>query len=241
MSKMNEKSKLIVMLTKNDLTVKNARDIFEECKDSKATMWGFKEAGLPLAKMKLLFNYMKSLKKETFLEVVAYSEEEGLLGAKMAKECHCDYLIGTNYFDSINKYCQKNNIKYMPYVGIVNERPSILSGDISDMIKEANNYLSKGVYGVNLLGYRYNKNQDKLIKQLILNFNGKVCLAGSIDSYERLNTIKKYNPWAFTIGSAFFDNKFDGTFLEQVDKVIDYVNCEEMIEDKNDLKDVVSI
>lgn len=30
------KSELIVMLTHNDYTVHNAREIFEECKDSKA-------------------------------------------------------------------------------------------------------------------------------------------------------------------------------------------------------------
>ena len=54
---MKEKNipQLIVMLTYNDLTVENAREIFEECKDSKAKYWGFKEEGLPLEQMKSLF------------------------------------------------------------------------------------------------------------------------------------------------------------------------------------------
>ena len=34
---------LIVMLTHNDKTVKNAYEIFEKCKDSKAEYFGFKE------------------------------------------------------------------------------------------------------------------------------------------------------------------------------------------------------
>ena len=45
---------------------------------------------------------------------------------------------------------------------------------------------------------------------------------GSINSYERLNLIKSCSPWAFTIGSGF-DNKFSGTFLEQIDKVYNHM------------------
>ena len=75
---------LIVMLTYNDLTVKNAFDIFEQCKDSKAKYWGFKEEGLPLEQMKKLYAYMKECGKTTGLEVVAYTEEECLAGAEMA-------------------------------------------------------------------------------------------------------------------------------------------------------------
>ncbi|WP_418128622.1 hypothetical protein RAL98_08780 [Staphylococcus sp. HKU1] len=52
--------------------------------------------------------------------------------------------------------------------------------------------------------------------------SGPICIAGSIGSYEQLDLIKSHAPWSFTIGSAFFDNKFDGTFLEQINKVYDY-------------------
>ena len=68
---------LIVMLTNNDKTVDNAYEIFEKCKDSKAKCWGFKEEPLPLEEMKKLYTYMKKCGKTTFLEVVAYTEEEG--------------------------------------------------------------------------------------------------------------------------------------------------------------------
>ena len=46
--------KLIVMLTHHDRTVKNAVEIFESCKDTKAEYWGFKEVGIPLDEMKRL-------------------------------------------------------------------------------------------------------------------------------------------------------------------------------------------
>ena len=50
---------LIVMLTHEDMTVKNAYEIFDAYKDSEAEYWGFKEAPLPLPQMKELYAYMK--------------------------------------------------------------------------------------------------------------------------------------------------------------------------------------
>lgn len=75
---------LIVMLTYDDRTVGNAYEIFDKYKDSDAQYWGFKEEPLPVKEMKELYAYMKRCGKKTVLEVVAYTEEEGLKGAEMA-------------------------------------------------------------------------------------------------------------------------------------------------------------
>lgn len=214
---------LIVMLTHNDETVNNAHEIFEKCKNSDAKFWGFKEKSLPIEQMKNLYKYMKECGKTTFLEVVEYTEKEGLEGAKIALECGCDILMGTMFFDSINEFCKKNNLRYMPFVGNVTERPSILEGEIDEIIKEANEYLKKGVYGFDLLGYRYTGNAIELNERFVLEVNAPVCIAGSVNGYERLDELKNINPWSFTIGSAFFENKFDGSFEEQINKVCEYV------------------
>ena len=214
---------LIVMLTHNDETVNNAHEIFEKCKNSDAKFWGFKEKSLPIEQMKNLYKYMKECGKTTFLEVVEYTEKEGLEGSKIALECGCDILMGTVFFDSINEFCKKNNLKYMPFVGKVTERPSILEGEIDEIIKEANEYLKKGVYGFDLLGYRYTGNAVELNERFVLEVNDPVCIAGSVNGYERLDELKNINPWSFTIGSAFFENKFDGSFEEQINKVCEYV------------------
>ena len=214
---------LIVMLTHNDRTVANAAEIFEACKDTPAVNWGFKEVGLPLEEMKSLFAYMKQCGKRTFLEVVAYTEEECMAGAKMAVECGVDILMGTLYFDSINDYCKANNLRYMPFVGQITGRPSVLEGTPEGMIEEANNLLKKGVYGFDLLGYRYTGDAAALNKAFVAGVDAPVCLAGSVNSYQRLDEVKDAGSWAFTIGGAFFENKFDGTFAEQIDKVCDYM------------------
>ena len=214
---------LIVMLTHNDKTSMNAYDIFEKCKNSKAKFFGFKEKPLPLSEMKKLYKYMKKCGKKTVLEVVSYTESEGIEGAKMAEECGVDILMGTKYFASIHDICEKNNIKYMPFVGEVVERPSVLKGTVDSMINEANRLVEKGVYGFDLLGYRFEGNASELNKQFVSKIDVPVCVAGSVDSYTRLDELKEIRPWAFTIGGAFFENKFGDDFYTQINNVCEYV------------------
>ena len=220
---MEKNTALCVMLTYDDMTVTNAAEIFEACKNSKAEFWGFKEEPLSLPEMKSLYKTMKDCGKQTVLEVVCYDEKGSLDGAKMAVECRCDYLMGTVFFDSVNEYCKENNMKYCPFVGKLSERPTVLDGSIDEMIAEAKEYISKGAYGIDLLGYRYTGDASKLIERFVSEVDAPVCVAGSVDSFERLDELKKVNPWSFTIGSAFFDKKFGDDFAEQIDKVCDYI------------------
>ena len=214
---------LVVMLTLNDRTVENAAEIFEQCKDTKAKYWGFKEEPLPLDDMKALYARMRECGKTTGREVVAYTERECIEGAKMAIECGVDMLLGTMFFDSINEMCKEAGLKYLPFVGEVTERPSILNGTVDSMVAEAKEYLAKGAYGIDLLGYRYTGDATALNKEFVERVDAPICIAGSVNSYERLDELKDANPWSFTIGGAFFENKFDGTFAEQIDKVCDYM------------------
>ena len=176
---MKKKQILVVMLTYNDMTVENAYEIFDQCKDSKAEYWGFKEEPLPLDEMKKLYAYMKECGKKTSLEVVAYTEKECIEGAKMAVECGCDMLMGTIYYDSVNKICKENGLEYMPFVGEVTERPSVLGGTIDGMIAEAKSYLEKGVSGIDLLGYRFTGDTVELNKRFVQEIDAPVCIAGT--------------------------------------------------------------
>lgn len=70
------KPEIVIMLTHNDLTVKNAMEVFESCKDLPVKNWGFKDVGIPVEEMVELNKAMKAAGKTTFLEVVTYTEEE---------------------------------------------------------------------------------------------------------------------------------------------------------------------
>lgn len=219
------KPEFILMLTYNDQTVKNAMEVFEECKDTPVTHWGFKDVGLPAPKMKELVKAMKKAGKTTFLEVVSLSEEEGLAGAKLAVEAGFDILMGTVFFDSILAYLKDKPIKYYPFPGHVYSHPSILDGEIDQIVKHARFLESKGVQGMDLLSYRYVGDAAVLLRDVVAATNVPIVSAGSIESYKRLTEVRDSGAWGFTIGSALFDKKFvpTGTFKENILAVCEWL------------------
>lgn len=214
---------LVVMLTHNDFSVDNAEEIFEQCRDSQARYWGMKEVPLPQERMKALFTEMKKAGKITVLEVVGYTEEEGVKGAELAAACGCDILMGTMFSRRVADICHANGIRYMPFVGTITGRPSVLTGDIEEIVAEAQRVVAAGADGVDLLGYRYAGDAVALNRALCESLPGRVCIAGSISSYQRLDEVKEAGAALFTIGGAFFENKFADTFAGQIDKVCNYL------------------
>lgn len=217
-----QKPKLIVMLTQNDHTVSNARAIFAACKDSEAQYWGAKENGIPPEELKALYADFRACGKTGFMEVVAYTEAQCLDAARLAAQCGCDGLLGTVYFPSVHQICLENHMQYLPFVGKVSGRPSVLEGTDREILCQIRELTEKGIGGVDLLGYRHQAGYE-LSKAVIAEAECAVCLAGSIDGYERLDQVLEMNPAWFTIGGAFFDGKFGGDFGTQIHKVLAYM------------------
>jgi len=219
------KPELIVMLTHHDETVQNALALFEECKDLPVTHWGFKDVGLPRQQMKELVHHMKAAGKVTYLEVVSLSEEEGMVGAKLAVEAGFDVLMGTVYFDSIHQFLKDKPIKYYPFPGHVFSHPSIVDGAIKEVVNHALFLESKGVPGMDLLAYRYVGDARKLLQEVVKATKVPIVCAGSIATTVRIAEVWEAQAWGFTIGSAFFEMKFvpEGTFKENIKAVTDWL------------------
>jgi hypothetical protein len=216
--------KLIVMLTNHDQTVKNALDLFEQCKDLPVQHWGFKDVGLPVNQMKKLVANMKESGKTAYLEVVSYTEAECLNAAELAVECGFDYLMGTCFYPAVFALL-KNKIQYFPFCGKVSGSPSILEGSIQEIIDDAKTMEQIGVNGVDLLAYRHVQDPERLAAEFVKAVKIPVVIAGSISSFSRIDRMKELNPWGFTIGGAFFDKKFDGNapFKEQIKIAYEYL------------------
>lgn len=216
---------IIIMLTHHDVTVKNAAEIFEACKELPIKYWGFKNVGLPKDEMKALAAAMKAAGKTTFLEVVTYDEASCLDGAQTAIDCGFDYLMGTLYYDSVAKLLEENNMAYLPFVGKVSGSPSILEGSNEEIIGNAQELMAKGIKGFDILAYRHVVDGEKLAREFCAAVDAKICIAGSISSYERIDTMFDIGPWTFTMGSALFDKKFvaDGSFYDNLKAVADYM------------------
>ncbi len=201
---------IIIMLTHHDVTVKNAHEVFEQCKDiEEVKYWGFKNVGLPKDEMKALTAAMKAAGKTTFLEVVTYDEASCLDGAQTA----------------IEKLLRDNGMDYLPFVGKVSGSPSILEGTNEEIIQNAKDLMAKGIKGFDILAYRHVVDGEKLAYDFCKAVDAKICIAGSINSFARIDTMFDIGPWTFTMGSALFEKKFvaDGSFRENLQAVADYM------------------
>ena len=204
------KPEIIIMLTNNDITVKNAEEVFESCKDLPAKKWGFKDVGLPKDEMIKLAAKMKEAGKETYIEVVTYTEEGCLEGAKLAYE-----------------YAKEHNLKYSPFCGKVGGSPVELTGSIDEIVSSAKECIEKGADGVDLTAYRYADGDPIELTKAIVDAIGadKVCIAGSVGNEERMNQMKDAGVAEYTMGSALFNANFveGGTFRENLEYVLNYL------------------
>ena len=221
------KPELIVMLTYNDRTVENALDLFDEMKDSPVKHWGFKDVGLPKEEIKELVRLMSDAGKTTYLEVVSLSEEEGLQGAELAVESEVDILMGTVFFDSINEYLGDKPVAYYPFLGNVHSHPTVLEGSVEQIVSHAQQLEAKGVDGMDLLAYRHAGEAVGLLAAVVEATNVPVVCAGSIGSYERIGEVLDSKPRGFTVGTAFFEERFVpmGSFRENVSGVWNWMQA----------------
>jgi phosphoribosylformimino-5-aminoimidazole carboxamide ribonucleotide (ProFAR) isomerase len=56
--------------------------------------------------------------------------------------------------------------------------------------------------------------------------DAKICIAGSINSYKRIDTMFEIGPWSFTMGTALFDKNYlrDGSFRDNLQAVVNYMD-----------------
>jgi hypothetical protein len=216
---------LIVMLTRNDQTARNAIEVFDACRDLPVRFWGFKNVGLPVEQTNTLVKNIRSAGKTACLEVVTYTEKECMDAARLAVECRFDYLMGTLFYPAVFEFLKDKPIKYSPFCGRVSGHPSILEGSIEEIVAEGRKLEEIGVDAFDLLAYRYVDDPETLAAQFIKAIKVPVILAGSVDSFARIDRVKAMGAWGFTIGGAFFDKKFvkDGSFSDQVAAVAQYV------------------
>ena len=221
------KTDLVIMLTKNDKTVKNSMEVFQFCKDLPIQCWGFKDVGIPVNEMIALNKAMKEAGKTTFLEVVTYTEEECLKGTQLAINCGIDYLTGTIFFPSIVEKLKGTGIKYFPFAGKVGGSPVLLQGSIEDVVEDSKRIIAAGADGVDLTAYRFANGDGTELAMAVADVIGRehLMIAGSIGNTERMDLMKELAPRGYTMGSALFNGNFieGGSFRENLEYVLKYI------------------
>jgi hypothetical protein len=205
----------IFMLTRDDRTLSDAREVYASIADSGVRHVGCKDVGLPRDELAALMEDIRSNGHTTHLEVVSESDEATLQSARVAAEIAPDFLIGGTLIEPVQEVLEGTGIRFFPYVGRIVGHPCLLRGSIPEIADDARRAEQLGVDGINLLAYRYDGDVDALVEAVVDATSLPVIAAGSVDSPERIQALAERGVWAFTIGTAALDGKLvEGAPLE---------------------------
>jgi hypothetical protein len=195
----------IFMLTRDDKTLTDARDVYASIAGTGVRHVGCKDVGLPREELQALMSDIKGNGHTTHLEVVSESEEATLASARAAAEIGPDYLIGGTLIEPVQEILAGTGVKFWPYVGRIVGHPCLLRGSIDEIADDARRAEQLGVDGINLLAYRYDGDVDALVEAVVDATSLPVIAAGSVDSQARIQALDERGVWAFTIGTAALD------------------------------------
>jgi len=195
----------IFMLTRNDETLADAREVYASVAAAGVRHFGCKDVGLPRKELEALLSDIENNGHTSYLEVVSESDEATLASARAAAEIQPDYLIGGTLIEPVQEIIAGTGIKFFPYVGRVVGHPCLLRGSIQEIADDARRAEALGLDGVNLLAYRYDGDVEALVDAVVSTTSLPVIAAGSVDSVERIRALARNGVWAFTIGTAALD------------------------------------
>src|SRR6202043_1980825 len=150
------------MLTREDRTIADAREVYASVADSGIRHVGCKDIGLPRAELAALIEEIRAHGHTSYLEVVSETEVATLESARVAAEIAPDCLIGGTLIEPVQQVVAGTGIRFFPYIGEVIGHPCLLRGQISRIAQDARRAEELGVDGINLLAYRYDGDVDAL-------------------------------------------------------------------------------
>jgi 4-hydroxythreonine-4-phosphate dehydrogenase len=206
----------IFMLTRDDVTLADAREVYASVAGTGVRHVGCKDVGLPRDELAALMDDIRSNGHTTYVEVVSETEEATLQSARVAAEIRPDHLIGGTLIEPVQEILAGTGVKLWPYVGRIVGHPCLLRGSIDEIVADTERAASLGVDGINLLAYRYDGDVDALVRAVVGATDLPVICAGSVDSVERIRALDACGAWAFTIGTAALDGVLvDGEPLDR--------------------------
>jgi len=200
----------IFMLTQGDRTVPDCLDVVARIAALGLGHIGFKDVGVEAPTLAALNAAIKATGATSYMEVVSESREATLASARTARAIGVDRLLGGTDVDAVMTILAGSAIRYYPFVGFPEGHPTALRGGPADVEAHCRRAMAKGAAGVDLLAYRAVEAEPLALVAAAREGlgEGRLVVAGSIDSAARIGAVAAAGADAFTIGSAIFDGSF---------------------------------
>jgi hypothetical protein len=218
----------IFMLTRDDVTLPDAREVYASIAASGVTHIGCKDVGLPREQLAEFMDEIRANGHTSYLEVVSETEEETLNSARVAAEIKPDYLVGGTLIEPVQEILAGTGVRFFPYVGRIVGHPCLLRGTIEEIVADTKRAAELGVDGINLLAYRYDGDVEALTRAVVEATDLPVVCAGSVDSTQRIQALDACGAWAFTIGTAALDGVLvpDAPLAQQLEAALTAAGAE---------------
>lgn len=199
----------IFMMTRDDRTVGDCLSVFDEVADLGVRHIGFKDVGVEPDVLEQLHRRIKDAGGTSYLEVVSLTPESTRRSAVTARRIGVDRLLGGIEPVAVLEAIAGTAIKYYPFVGRPQGHPTSLLGSPQEIADDCRRADELGCAGVDLLAYRaLAADPLDLVRGARAALRGRLIVAGSIASPERVSALAALGVDAFTIGTALFERRF---------------------------------
>jgi hypothetical protein len=202
----------VFMLTHNDATVANARQVYDQVRGTGLRYVGFKDIGATPDELAGITRAAHDNGLEVMLEVVSTSEDAEISSISAAGGIGVDWVLGGTHPERGREILAGTGTRYCPFPGTVVDHPSILQGEIPDIAEHARRLTATpGIDGLDLLAYRHvSADPVALVRAVVEAASGPVIVAGSIASLQQIRDVAAAGAWGFTIGGAIFEGLLPG-------------------------------
>jgi hypothetical protein len=210
----------IFMLTRNDRTIEDAVCLVDSAIDLGVRHIGFKDVGVPFPTMQELESKIRHRDGVCYLEVVSTTHEAMLRSLEVGRALDVDRILGGTDLDAAIRILGDLS-HYFPFPGRPVGHPTRLDGTATLVAEHCRAARAMGCGGVDLLAYRATEADplDLVRAARAALPGGKLIVAGSVNSTQRIHALAEAGVDAFTIGSAVFDGAFSptkGSFRGQI-------------------------
>jgi hypothetical protein len=216
-------TELILMLTKDDVTIADCLSAYDQIRDTDVNWVGFKDIGPAAGTLRELTRRIHADGRHAVLEVVSEDPDAEMRSVAAGTELGVDLIMGGTRVDQSAPVAARSGISYYPFPGTIQGHPSRLTGTLTDIIASAKEISSHpSVSGLDLLAYRWPGDVPELIREVVAAVDVPVVVAGSIGTPERFAAVRNAGAWGLTVGTAAVTAQLvaGGSFRDQVNAAL---------------------